>query len=363
MQCPVPGCWNTELEDHQPFCPGCGLLNKSFQDARYYVYLWTLARDNFQTLLHYVQKNCLREWGNVFEELAQGEGKTFRELCNLKGVPIPKECIDDEEVLSERITFYGTLALSPLESTSWFRILHPHILFFRCWNCDLKNRPDSRPLLPPSTYAHSTLNDELMVGLRPDYTVRERIKNEPLPLPNNVYSNVDRLRDNLPRGPVTYEMQMQIQQLTQLANQRDAEEYQRRMNDHYRRESEKMNRMASLPERPMATAHSSCPQCGMTFPLVLRPNMDMRYSKRHQFNYQTACDTTEYNLYGCDLTVNEARTADPAFYDLRCHQYMSSCVGNGNVLRLMELMNKHSIEMGDHLEEFIRSTSASLFTT
>jgi hypothetical protein len=245
----------------------------------------------------------------VFSELATKE----REYSfPFRGVSPPSVFLRDLKLEPEaEITPQSTLGRH-YQSPKAFRLAHPSMVFFRCWNCDLFAQEDTGPLLPPEKYAHSTVRDDLLPGRRPDYNLRDEILGSRPQKPEYISPNVNQLdgrfRSFYGGANGTAKPDQAIlqwaQQETARAHQMDEQLNQRREADYYREVQEWQRRVDQYPERPDARTHSPCPNCGTSFPLLLRPTGDDRYSQRNADNYNRPLTVVEHFLQGSNMTTS-----------------------------------------------------------
>jgi hypothetical protein len=273
--CPVPGCSNYNLNPEALYCDRCGISRIAFSQA------------NKEGDTQIVGALTMR--------------REVKEMCRES----------DRLRMHARNNVFGRFGTTEQHADAFyqnprtFRIGYPNIFFFRCWNCDLTSDETQPPLLPPEKYAHSTMGDMFLVGRRPNYELYEQLERELRWTEEHPASGSTRMLSGMmPHGPdIGQQTYQQMQHLTMLANQRDAE-------THAQNIQRIRNRMANLRPRPDAREHSPCPNCGTHFPFLLRPTGDQRYEFRTEHNYNRPLSIIEEML-----TTNAISDAKPPVWE------------------------------------------------
>jgi Flp pilus assembly protein TadD len=250
-QCPVPGCQNNEFNRSALYCPYCGLFNRCYDMVISFVSNFT---ENCKKL------SARQQNGEITDDM-----------------PFFTRCNSNFETYQQ---FYS--------SPRMFRVGHPNVVFFRCWHCDLYSQNDVPPLMPPEKFAHSTVADFYLMGRRPDYSIREKLEaaRDSMESRGPNLESLQRLASGLTEGPDPYRPYLQqLGQMEQAMRQNFAQEVQRRTTE-----------MQIHPQRPDARSHSPCPNCGTTFPLILKPRGDNRYDQRNASNHNKHITVIEQML-------------------------------------------------------------------
>lgn len=311
MKCPVPGCDNDRFDEGQPFCTSCGLLGLYRGYVTGIVGYWkALEESPYGFCRYYAELGTLSRFlRNLFQGLAELEDNyiTVGEIARNSGIDLAQLGLDPNRrarATDSVVDLYSTVRN--------FRISHPHIPFFRCWFCDIKGLCDAL-LMPPMSYAHSSLDDDYLRGFRPDYQLhwqlkvqRDRVRAINIPKPERTNAHVARLsRDMAGFRGVGNEYMSQLADWQRAASQADDAEnarleqsYYRALEDQRRDIADLERRMSEHPTRPDARSHKPCPNCGMMFPFVLRPLTDNRYMNRSHDNFNRPLTWIEFSLWG-----------------------------------------------------------------
>lgn len=207
-------------------------------------------------------------------------------------------------------------------SIRMFRVMHPHVRFFRCWNCDLNSEAEPSPLLPPEKYAHSTLANELLEG-RPgwhDWSIHDQIEEEISKLDKKMYGVA-------PIGDFLSGRTSQGREWAKEAYERMRSEIHESNSSIESAIAKLRQKQSSFPERPDARDHHPCPECGISFPLILRSENDRRYSVRNETNYNKPLNKMEERLI-----IAPSTGVAPQSIGQFAHQLLDYCVDEGACL-------------------------------
>lgn len=246
VKCPIPGCpyGDRGISSTAAYCPGCGLSILRFFDAA-------------------------AEWVAICEQMASEDPAIHRYLSS------PRD----------------------------FRLAHPFIVFFRCWNCDRFQEREMPPLTsypngPEAFLQNSAKVGHYLPGRNREYHSSVGVQPASAPTLADCTARLDYHVKNHPEIPPSpfsdfYEakewrkefLPQHLERCEAWDARNDALEAELRgLERAVESEKAEIQRTIDreLSDTPTACAHKECPVCGVQFSMVLRAECDLRYLDDHR---------------------------------------------------------------------------------